>query len=406
MTGASVKTIIERFVARLDEVVEKSHEAILEVVASYGRAGENLSDDVRDSVRGNIATLAQVLSEEREIRRDELEAIERVGARRAEQAIPLDDVLHAYRTVSRVCWDVLAEECRAYAGDALDAAIELAEAVLRYTDQISTGVAQAYAKAQRKIVRAQEGARREFLSELLYGSDTPPEDLLRRAHAFGYDLSQSYIALVAIGPEGDPGRESAVGAAVAAAAGRTIADPIVLQKSEHTMALLPTEPFADDTVIPEKLAAELGGDWYFGVGGPALGLEGIRKAYLEAREALEIGVGLELDGNVFRFDDVLLYHFLRVDFTLVDRFVEQMLGPLLEYDERRKGELMKTLEIYFKADGSVKMAGEMLFAHPHTVTYRLKQIEKLTGWSLRDPEDKLRLQLSLRAYRLAQARKD
>ena len=82
-----------------------------------------------------------------------------------------------------------------------------------------------------------------------------------------------------------------------------------------------------------------------------------------------------------------------------------MLGPLIAYDERRKGELIKTIEAYFSADGSVKMAGQMLFAHPHTVTYRLKQVEKLTGWSLRDPEDKLRLQLALRADRLARARR-
>ena len=56
--------------------------------------------------------------------------------------------------------------------------------------------------------------------------------------------------------------------------------------------------------------------------------------------------------------------------------------------------------------GASKLAGESLFAHPHTVTYRLKQIEKLTGWSLRDPEDKIRLQLALRAYKLALARTD
>jgi hypothetical protein len=57
---------------------------------------------------------------------DELESIERVGARRAEAGIPLEDLLHAYRTVSRVCWDVLAEECRAYRGDALEAASQTA----------------------------------------------------------------------------------------------------------------------------------------------------------------------------------------------------------------------------------------------------------------------------------------
>jgi PucR family transcriptional regulator, purine catabolism regulatory protein len=83
-----------------------------------------------------------------------------------------------------------------------------------------------------------------------------------------------------------------------------------------------------------------------------------------------------------------------------------MRGEGIAYDQRRKGELMRTMDAYFSADGSVKMAGESLFAHPHTVTYRLKQIEKLTGWSLRDAEDKVRLQLALRAHKLAQARSD
>ncbi|MGH2820935.1 MAG: PucR family transcriptional regulator, partial [Actinomycetota bacterium] len=166
----------------------------------------------------------------------------------------------------------------------------------------------------------------------------------------------------------------------------------------------PIDASVDPVVLPEKLVAELDGNWRFGMGGPDPGLEGIRRAYLEAREALEIGLALELDGAVYRFDDLLLYHFLRSEPALLERFVDQTLGPLLEYDDRRKGELIRTLEAYFAADGSVKMAGERLFAHPHTVTYRLKQIERLTGWSLRDSEDKLRLLLALRAHRLAVAR--
>ena len=408
-TATDVARIVDYFMERLDEVVERSHEAIWKGIPTYPRGGDELDLDLREAVRSNVATLAQVLHQSREIKREEMESIKRVGARRAEQGIPLDDVLHAYRTVSRVCWDVLADGCRSV-GHAVEATIKVAEAVLRYTDQISSGVAEAYASAQRRIVRQQEGARREFLSELLYGSDSAPEDLLGRAHSFGYDLSLSYLALVGAGPAmgggagADGGREASVAAAVAASGGRAAADPIILQKGDQTIALLPMEPLADVLIIPEKVAAELTGEWRFGVGGPELGLEGIRKAYIEAREALEIGTALDLEGRVYRFDDLLLYHFVRVDPGLVERFVKEMLGPLIEYDERRKGELLKTLDIYFRADGSVKIAGEMLFAHPHTVTYRLKQIQKLTGWSLRDPEDKLKLQLALRAHRLAAAK--
>jgi DNA-binding PucR family transcriptional regulator len=405
----TVRAVIEAFLGRLDEVVDRCIEAIFHVVHTYERAGEQLRTDVRDAVRDNVALLSRVIAQGREVSREELEVIERTGARRAEAGIPLDDVLQAYRTVSRVCWDIVAEECRRTSGEddeRLEAAISLAEAVLRYTDQISSAVAEAYARAQRSIVREQEGARREFLSDVLYGTDASPEDILKRAHSFGYDLSLSYVALVGVGPSPDNNNETTVASAAANAAQNAVADPIVLQKGEHTVALLPADAYADPEIVPEKLVAELGGGWRFGIGGPEPGIEGIRRAYLEAREALEIGLALGLPESNFRFDDLLLYHFLRAEPALVDRFVEQMLGPLLEYDERRKGELVKTLGAYFDADGSVKAAGEALFAHPHTVTYRLKQVEKLTGWSLRDPEDKLRLQLALRAHRLGQGKRE
>ncbi|MFN2390183.1 MAG: PucR family transcriptional regulator [Actinomycetota bacterium] len=399
----AIGPIVDAFVARLDEVVERCSTAIWETVPSYGRAGEAFRKDLREAIGGNVTTLSQVLCEGRDIRREEMESIERVGARRAEAGIPLDDVLHAYRTVSRVCWDVLAEECRNFQGDALEAAIELARSVLRYTDEISTGVVDAYSRAQRAIVREQEGARREFLADVLYRTDSPPEDVLRRAHTFGYDLSLGYLAVVGSCP-GDPSREAAFASAAAATNAHGTADPIVLQKGDQTIALLPVDPFEDAAVAPEKLLAELSGPWRFGVGGPEPGLEGIRRAYLEAREALEIGTALGQPGPIYRFEDLLLYHFLRAEPALVARFVDQMLAPLVEYDGRRKGELVKTLEAYLDCDGSVKRAGEHLFAHPHTVTYRLKQMERLSGWSLRDAEAKLKLQLALRARRLAPER--
>lgn len=402
----AVRPIVEHFLERLDEVVERCSATIIDVVPSYGRLGEGFRSDLDRAVRENVGALAQTLSQGRDIRREELESIQRTGARRAEQSIPLDDVLHAYRTVSRVCWDVLADECRAHDGDSLEATIQLAESVLRYTDEISGCVAEAYSRAQRALVREQEGARREFLADLLYRTDAPAEEILRRAHSFGYDLSLGYLALVGTGPGEDSKKEVLVQGAAARIVPEGSPEPIVMQKGEQTIALMPTDASFDLVMVPEKLVVELGGDWVFGAGGPEPGLEGIRRAYMEGREALEIGTALSSPGPIYRFDDLLPYHFLKVEPPLVDRFVDQTLGPLIEYDDRRKGDLIKTIEAYFACDGSVKLAGETLFAHPHTVTYRLKQVEKLTGWSLRDPEDKLRLQLALRAYRLSAARRE
>jgi hypothetical protein len=401
-----VGTILDSFQARLDEVVELSAEAIWKAVPSYARLGDEFAADVRRAVRENVSIFAGVLGHGRDVGEEDLAAIQRVGAQRAEAGIPLEDVLHAYRTVSRVCWSVLAEECRKLGGDAVEATIDLAEATLRYTDQISTTVADAYARAQRTIVREQEGARREFLADLLYGTEVEPEEILTRAHTFGYDLSLSYLALVGIGPLQGDRPEARVAAVASQAVPEATSEPIVLQKGEHTIALVPADATVDVVTMPEKLVAELGNDWRFGMGGPALGLEGIRRAYLEAREALEIGTALNMPEPVYRFEDLLPYHFLKTDPALVDRFVEQTLGPLIEYDERRKGELVKTVEAFLDNDGSVKMAGEALFAHPHTISYRLKQVEKLTGWSMRNPEHKLRLKLAVRALQLARGREE
>jgi hypothetical protein len=397
-------SIIQSFQERLDEVAERSAEAIWEAVPSYARLGEEFAADVRGAVRENVSILSEVLGDERDVQAKDLRAIEKVGARRAEAGIPLEDVLRAYRTVSRVCWSVLAEECRRLGNDGLEATIGLAEVLLRYTDQISTAVADAYARAQRTIVREQEGARREFLADLLYGTDVEPEELLTRAYTFGYDLSLSYIALVGVGPASAGRPEARVAAVASQAAPEATAEPIVLQKGGHTIALIPADATVDVLTLPEKMVAELGNEWRFGMGGPALGLEGIRRAYLEAREAFEIGTALDMPEAVFRFEDLLPYHFLKTDPALVDRFVEQTLGPLIAYDARRKGELIKTVEAFLDNNGSVKMAGQALFAHPHTISYRLRQVEKLTGWSIRDPEHKLRLQLAIRALQLARAR--
>ncbi len=398
--------IVDAFLERLDEVVDRCVDAIVGGIGSYRRLGDSVHEEVRTAVRGNVAGLARVLSEGRDVGPEHLRSIARVGARRAESGIPLDDVLHAYRLVSRLCWIVLSEECRRYEGSSLEATIEIADALLRYTDRIAIAVAEAYAEAQRAIVREQEGARREFLADLLYGTETDPEEILQRAHTYGYDLSLSYIALVGIGPEREGHAEAMVAVAVAKLIPEGAAEPIILAKGEHTIALIPVDPSFDTVMMPEKLVTELEGDWCFGMGGPEPGLEGIRRAYLEAREALEIGLALGFSGRVHRFDDLLPYHFLRSDPALAERFVDQTIGPLLDYDARRRGELVNTLEAYFRAGGSVKLAGELLFAHPHTVAYRLKQLQKLTGWSLKDPEHKLRLQLALRAHRLAQARAD
>jgi AcrR family transcriptional regulator len=112
LRDGDVGLIVSSFLERLDEVVERSVDAISQAVPSYARAGDAYLEDVREAVRENVLTLSTTLSHQRALTSEELASIERVGARRAEAGIPLQDLLRAYRTVVRTCWDVLSEECR------------------------------------------------------------------------------------------------------------------------------------------------------------------------------------------------------------------------------------------------------------------------------------------------------
>src|SRR5919204_384035 len=53
------------------------------------------------------------------------------------------------------------------------------------------------------------------------------------------------------------------------------------------------------------------------------------------------------------------------------RFHEETVAPLLAYDEQYETELVRTLESYLDADGSVAQTAQKLYPHRHTIRYRL-----------------------------------
>jgi DNA-binding PucR family transcriptional regulator len=81
-------------------------------------------------------------------------------------------------------------------------------------------------------------------------------------------------------------------------------------------------------------------------------------------------------------------------------FVEQTVGPVLEYDRDRSAELELTLEAYFAAGGSPTYAAEKLQVHPNTVSRRLERVSQLLGPDWQEPAHALEIQLALRLRRV------
>jgi hypothetical protein len=95
--------------------------------------------------------------------------------------------------------------------------------------------------------------------------------------------------------------------------------------------------------------------------------------------------------------DRLMRH-LRTDVEL-RRFCDEIIGPLIEHDRRRGGDLTRTLEVYLRNEGSGVATARELGVHYNTLRYRLRRIEDLVGLD-RGPGSRVAIEIALRALRV------
>jgi len=84
----------------------------------------------------------------------------------------------------------------------------------------------------------------------------------------------------------------------------------------------------------------------------------------------------------------------------LDAFVTGMIGPVLDYDEKRGTDLVETLDAWFASGSRPAETARRLHVHPNTVSQRLDRVGKLLGERWKDPARTLDLQMALHLLRL------
>ena len=77
-----------------------------------------------------------------------------------------------------------------------------------------------------------------------------------------------------------------------------------------------------------------------------------------------------------------------------------MLGPIERGDEEYGGELLRSLEAFIEQNGQWERAARELYCHRHTLRYRMRKVEELTGRDLSRAHDRIEFWLALRAREL------
>ena len=81
-------------------------------------------------------------------------------------------------------------------------------------------------------------------------------------------------------------------------------------------------------------------------------------------------------------------------------YSDNLLSPIDSTDGEYGDELLRSLEAYIEQNGQWERAARELYCHRHTLRYRIRRIEELTGRDLSRANDRIELWLALRAREL------
>jgi PucR family transcriptional regulator, purine catabolism regulatory protein len=131
----------------------------------------------------------------------------------------------------------------------------------------------------------------------------------------------------------------------------------------------------------------------------------LRRAIQEAELVLEVvsrderlaeQLASGMGSGVYR----LLFRALASHPEEVRSFYEDTVAPIVRYDQQYHTELLATLESYLANDCNMNGTARSIYAHRHTVAYRLQRVKELTQLDPMISEDRERLSLGLKAYRI------
>ena len=244
----------------------------------------------------------------------------------------------------------------------------------------------------------------DVLAEVLTGH-LYPEDLQARLRPFGIG---EQVAVLAFRPP-DPGaaaevverilQRERIPSLVAIRAGLVCA---VIDPGVAARGSAPVIPLELARTIRAELARRFG-DVHAAASRPTA-THSLRMAFHEARCALEAvrlrnGSGPE----VATYEDLGAFQLLLSlqDDDALNSYCRSVLGPIEQGEGDYGDELVRSLDVFIEHNGHWEKAANALFCHRHTLRYRIRRIEQLTGRDFSNARDRIEFWLALRGRELA-----
>jgi hypothetical protein len=382
---------------RVPELTERLVHTIVEQNPGYAEAQVVPLTDLQQSCRDNIARVLQLLARAVEggcgdvFEERFLDAARATGQRRAEQGLPLDDVLRSFRVGGRLIWEDLMEQAHGDGGLDPRGVREVGTWLWEVVDETSAQVASAYHAAERRLVREDEQRRAALWEGLLHGRAQDPAFALEAARILDLPVRGRY-AVIALAQQDGVGDVAAHLAQRLALRGVGSAWH---RRGEELLAVLALGE------VPLTVPVEVLGEWSRGAVGVSTVVGALGELEVAHRQASLARRTVAPGGRaVVAFDDCLPDALLLRSPDVAARLVESWLAPVLALPRAEARVLLQTVEMWVETAGSTSRTADLAHCHRNTVVNRLRRVGEFVGRELVDTPPPLELALALRAYRL------
>lgn len=380
-----MKTVGEQLLARVDELCAEQCRIIRERVAAYRDPVLVTDEDLFAAGRDQMVYVLAAMDSGA----PDTSAAARVGRLRAEQGVPLADVMSAYRAGGQFLWDALSQaiDAAGLSRQELRAAASQAwQNHDRYTDAMAEGYRDVV--VEQLIQRDQERA--ALVSGLIDGRFPAGITAWNAAHQLGLPESGAFV-VVAI--ESGPLDYRTLRSAEKALRDQGFASAWRVDPDMQVgIVALPT---------PSRLE-ELG-ETLRNLGVRRIGVSPVYDGYPPPGPPLNYAKAALLaateDDPVVAFDANPYAVAAITDPQTMARYRDLVLGSLTEIGVVDRQLLVDTFRQWVDCDGSIPATARVLFCHPNTVRYRLRRLKQLTGRDVARPRDIAELHLAVEADR-------
>ncbi|MFN2589997.1 MAG: PucR family transcriptional regulator [Actinomycetota bacterium] len=243
----------------------------------------------------------------------------------------------------------------------------------------------------RAVSEAERRLKGDLLDQLVSGTISG-RDAARALRRFGFDVNSSF-AVAALAGEDRPEDLAQICGEVLAGSTRAY-----LTSPREDLVLAVSQPDAHRFVSTIRAAvAERSSGTVLGGGATAPGVDALPRAFREARYALQVcRTEGRPEADVADLGTYQLLLSLQEPEAL-QTFADSVLGPLDRYDSRHGGDLVRSVRAFLERNARWEHAAADLFVHRHTLRYRMRKVEQLTGRDLSSARDRMELFLAVRA---------